>query len=87
MLRKDWQMLKGNDRFEGFAVDLMEYIADNLGFEYELYLVPDGKFGSKLSTGEWNGMVGEVLSGVSYSHSHMFVKSMHIDLSIKHRLT
>lgn len=56
--------MTGNSRFKGFAVDLMEEIANMLDFRYELYLVPDGKFGSRLPDGDWNGMIGEVLAQV-----------------------
>lgn len=64
MLRRDHISRKGNDRFMGFAVDLIEEVAEMLDFKYEIYLVNDGKFGSRLPNGEWNGMIGELLSGV-----------------------
>ncbi|XP_076446947.1 glutamate receptor ionotropic, kainate 2-like isoform X1 [Babylonia areolata] len=63
MKRVDFSSRKGNDRFEGFAVDLLEEIAKMLKFDYEIYLVHDGKFGSKQSDGQWNGMIGELLAG------------------------
>ena len=55
----------GNDRFEGFAIDLLHTVSKALKFDYEVYLVPDGNFGVKLPNGEWNGIIGEILSGVS----------------------
>ncbi|KAI1298706.1 Glutamate receptor ionotropic, kainate 2 [Halotydeus destructor] len=52
----------GNDRFEGFCIDLLQTIADMLKFEYELYFVPDGKFGAEnQTTHEWNGLVREII--------------------------
>ncbi|CAG5127476.1 unnamed protein product [Candidula unifasciata] len=63
MKKRDHMLRKGNDRFEGFAVDLIEEVAKMLEFDYEIYLVHDGKFGSKMADGEWNGMLGELLSG------------------------
>ncbi|GFO15986.1 glutamate receptor ionotropic, kainate 3-like protein [Plakobranchus ocellatus] len=63
MFKKDHQFRKGNDRFEGYSVDLLDEISQMLNFEYELYLVHDGKFGSQLPSGEWNGMIGELLAG------------------------
>ncbi|XP_070198237.1 glutamate receptor ionotropic, kainate 3-like isoform X2 [Littorina saxatilis] len=63
MLKRDYIMRKGNDRFKGFAIDLIREVAGMLKFDYEIYLVPDGKFGSKLDSGEWNGMIGELLAG------------------------
>ncbi|XP_055893399.1 glutamate receptor ionotropic, kainate 2-like isoform X1 [Biomphalaria glabrata] len=62
-LKRDHMLLKGNNRFEGFAVELIADIAEMLDFEYEIYLVNDGKFGNKLPNGEWNGMIGELLAG------------------------
>ena len=65
MLKKDHEQRKGNDRFEGFAIEMMEVISQMLQFEYEFYVVHDGNFGIRLETGEWNGMIGEVLCGVN----------------------
>ena len=65
MLKRDYVMRKGNDRFRGFAVDLIHEVAKMLGFQYEIHLVADGNFGSKQEDGEWNGMIGELLAGVS----------------------
>ena len=56
---------KDGEEFEGFSVDLIKKLQEKLNFHYELYLVPDNKFGARLETGEWNGVVGEILSGVS----------------------
>jgi ionotropic kainate glutamate receptor 2 len=55
----------GNDRFEGFCIELLQAIATYLGFQYELYFVPDGKFGAEnTSSGEWNGLVREIIDKV-----------------------
>ena len=35
----------GNERFEGYCVDLTKRIAEVLNFTYELRLVKDNKFG------------------------------------------
>ena len=66
MYKRDHVVRAGNDRFEGFAVDLIAEVASMLEFEYDIYLVHDGKFGSKMDDGNWNGMIGELLSGVCY---------------------
>ena len=58
-----------NDQFEGFCIDLLQAIANMLGFQYELYLVPDGKYGAEnTSTGEWNGLVREIIDKVWPQH-------------------
>eukprot|EP00058_Branchiostoma_floridae_P028587 XP_002614078.1 hypothetical protein BRAFLDRAFT_67336 [Branchiostoma floridae] len=61
MIRSDPE-LKGNDRFEGMCIDLLNELQKSLNFQYKIYLVPDGKFGSQDPiTGEWNGLVRELL--------------------------
>ncbi|XP_017488759.1 PREDICTED: glutamate receptor ionotropic, kainate 2-like, partial [Rhagoletis zephyria] len=51
-----------NDQLEGFCVDLLKTIAENLKFQFELYLVPDGKYGAEnTTTKEWNGLVREII--------------------------
>ena len=57
--------LVGNEGFEGYAVELIHEIANVLGFNYTFKWVDDGKHGSKSQeTGEWNGLMGELLSQV-----------------------
>ena len=56
--------LIGNDRYEGFVVDLVAEISQLVGFTYQLQLVPDGKYGHVVA-GEWNGMIGELVNKVS----------------------
>ena len=64
MKKKDAN-LTGNDRYEGFCIDLLQTIAEALDFHYELHLVPDGKFGAQdIATKEWNGLVRELMDKV-----------------------
>ena len=49
----------GNDRFEGFVVDLIRELAEQLGFKYVFKLVDDGKYGTN-DNGVWNGMIGKL---------------------------
>lgn len=58
----------GNERFEGYCVELAEKIAKNIGFTYEIRLVRDGNYGEKMQNATWNGMVGELTRRV-ISHS------------------
>lgn len=56
----------GNARFYGFCVDILERVAQQVGFDYILDLVPDRKYGAKdPMTGEWNGMVAQLMKHVS----------------------
>jgi hypothetical protein len=66
MLSRDYENKKGNDRFEGYSVDLIDEVAKMLDFKYEIYLVHDGLFGTKNPDGRWNGMIGELRIGVGF---------------------
>lgn len=67
MLKKSDKALVGNDRFEGFCIDLLKELASILGFTYEIRLVPDGKYGSQDDKGQWNGMIKELMEHVSWT--------------------
>ncbi|XP_051992431.1 glutamate receptor ionotropic, NMDA 2D-like [Xyrauchen texanus] len=46
---------------KGFCIDVLKRLAKIVGFTYDLYLVTNGRHGKNIN-GEWNGMVGEVVS-------------------------
>lgn len=52
-------------QLEGFCVDLLSEVAKKVGFKYKVQLVKDGTYGRQEESGNWNGMVGEVVRGVS----------------------
>ncbi|XP_022105896.1 glutamate receptor 1-like [Acanthaster planci] len=56
---------QGNNRFEGYIIDLLERIKTHvkgIDFDYQVELVADGKFGSRHRYSLiWNGMVGDVV--------------------------
>uniref|UniRef100_A0AAQ5ZYI7 Glutamate receptor n=1 Tax=Amphiprion ocellaris TaxID=80972 RepID=A0AAQ5ZYI7_AMPOC len=62
MLRQNHQELEGNDRYEGFCVDMLKELADILKFKYRIRLVGDGLYGVPGANGTWTGMVGELIS-------------------------
>uniref|UniRef100_A0A8C4ESB8 Glutamate receptor n=1 Tax=Dicentrarchus labrax TaxID=13489 RepID=A0A8C4ESB8_DICLA len=62
MLRPNHQELEGNDRYEGFCVDMLKELADILKFKYRIRLVGDGLYGVPGANGTWTGMVGELIS-------------------------
>ena len=79
MLAESAKKLVGNEAFEGYvvikhqlynfltryAVDLISAIADHLKFNFTFKWVDDGNYGSKKEdSNEWNGMIGELMSGV-----------------------
>lgn len=51
-------------RYKGFSIDVLDALAKNLGFKYEIYQAPDGKYGHQLQNSSWNGMIGELINKV-----------------------
>ncbi|XP_024138893.2 LOW QUALITY PROTEIN: glutamate receptor 1a [Oryzias melastigma] len=65
MLKKNHEQLVGNDKYEGYIVELAAEIAKHVGYQYKLKIVSDGKYGARdpENTKMWNGMVGELVYG------------------------
>ncbi|XP_023690024.1 glutamate receptor 3-like isoform X2 [Paramormyrops kingsleyae] len=64
MFKKNYLHLEGNDKYEGYCVDLASEIAKHVGIKYRLSVVMDGKYGARdPDTNAWNGMVGELVYG------------------------
>ncbi|XP_071759778.1 glutamate receptor 1a isoform X5 [Centroberyx gerrardi] len=64
MLKKNHEQLVGNDKYEGYIVELAAEIAKHVGYHYKLKIVSDGKYGARdPDTKMWNGMVGELVYG------------------------
>uniref|UniRef100_A0A8C1Z2W9 Glutamate receptor n=1 Tax=Cyprinus carpio TaxID=7962 RepID=A0A8C1Z2W9_CYPCA len=64
MLKKNHEQLVGNDKYEGYCVELAAEIAKHVGYSYRLEIVGDRKYGARDSeTMMWNGMVGELVYG------------------------
>lgn len=55
-----------NEQYEGYCIDLIKEIARILEFKYQIKLVDDGVHGRKNERGEWNGMIKELIEGVSF---------------------
>ncbi|XP_031439702.1 glutamate receptor ionotropic, kainate 4 [Clupea harengus] len=62
MLRPNHHELEGNDRYEGFCVDMLRELAEILKFKYRIRLVGDGVYGVSGANGTWTGMVGELMT-------------------------
>ncbi|CDR18528.1 unnamed protein product [Oncorhynchus mykiss] len=58
----------------GYCVDLLEKLAEDMGFDFDLYIVGDGKYGG-FKSGRWTGLVGDLLSGAA----HLAVTSFSIN--------
>uniref|UniRef100_H3ATP9 Glutamate receptor n=1 Tax=Latimeria chalumnae TaxID=7897 RepID=H3ATP9_LATCH len=58
----------------GYCIDLLEKLAEDVGFGFDLYIVGDGKYGA-WKNGRWTGLVGDLLNGAA----HMAVTSFSIN--------
>uniref|UniRef100_A0A8D0KMI3 Glutamate receptor n=1 Tax=Salvator merianae TaxID=96440 RepID=A0A8D0KMI3_SALMN len=58
----------------GYCIDLLEKLAEDMNFDFDLYIVGDGKYGA-LKNGQWTGLVGDLLAGTA----HMAVTSFSIN--------
>jgi len=66
MLKLSSNTLKGNDRYEGFGIDLIKELSEMSGFNYTFIIQEDASSGYKdEKTKKWSGMIGEVINGVS----------------------
>lgn len=66
MLKETSVQLFGNDRFEGFAIDLIHELSLMEGFNYTFLIRADKSNGKKnQTTGQWSGMIGDVMEGVN----------------------
>jgi len=58
--------LTGNALYQGYAVDLIGAIAEQVGFEYVFVPVADQQYGKQdKDTKQWNGIIGEIINNVS----------------------
>lgn len=55
---KDENAPKG---FKGYCIDLINEIAQIVGFDYDIKEVDDKKFGNMNEKGEWNGVVRKLI--------------------------
>nr|APZ81411.1 ionotropic receptor 8a [Adelphocoris lineolatus] len=52
---------KGNEVWEGYCIDLINRLAEDMDFDYEL--TTSYNFGRKLPNGSWDGLIGDLASG------------------------
>ena len=57
---------KGNARFYGYCVDLLQEIVNksDFKFDYTIRVVDDQLYGQKNENNEWNGIIGELVKKV-----------------------
>ncbi|CAB1423614.1 unnamed protein product [Pleuronectes platessa] len=49
-------------KYQGYSIDVLDALSNYLGFKYEIYVAPDHKYGSMQPDGQWNGLMGELVS-------------------------
>ncbi|XP_045465675.1 ionotropic receptor 25a-like [Harmonia axyridis] len=47
--------------YNGYCIDMMEMIAQNLGFDYVVHIASGNTFGQMDDQGKWNGMVKDIM--------------------------
>ncbi|KAH8256357.1 hypothetical protein KR032_003393, partial [Drosophila birchii] len=73
MVKED-KNLTGNIRFEGFCIDLLKAIAQQVGFQYKIELVPDNMYGVYIpETNSWNGIVQELMERANLAVASMTI--------------
>lgn len=60
MLKENHSKLYGNDKYEGYVVDLIQMIATEINITYEFNVISDGNGKRDKKTNKWNGIIGEV---------------------------
>ncbi|XP_029164967.1 glutamate receptor ionotropic, kainate 2-like [Nylanderia fulva] len=66
MLKESSVRTIGNDRYEGFAIDIIHEMSKVLGFNYTFEVQADSVYGSlNNETGQWNGMLGKIIAGTA----------------------
>lgn len=72
ILKESDEILTGNDRYEGFCIDLLHEIALLKKFNYTIHEVYDNTYGVKDANNKWSGMIGELIDKVRVIlHKHI----------------
>ena len=56
--------IAGSPRYYGYCIELLDALADQMGFDYDIYDSPDGQFGSLADDGSWSGVIKELIEKV-----------------------
>ncbi len=89
-LKKDHKSLVGNDKYEGFCVDLLKALEEQFGFKFHIFTASEKSSGRK-STTNWPSerLVGELLREVSpstyYSNSQS-ERRFHVPITARKEL-
>lgn len=65
---------EGNERFEGYAVDLLYNLAEECKFDFHFEPVRDNKYGSyDAVSDEWDGIIRQLIDNVSSTHTYIYI--------------
>lgn len=65
MLKESSVTLEGNQRYEGFGIEIIEELAKMNEFNYTFEIQADGVYGSyDAKIGKWTGMMEKIMDGV-----------------------
>lgn len=73
--------MTGNERYMGYAVDLIKELANLMNFEYVFVPVADNGYGKyNKETKQWDGIIGELVNNVcivpAFQFSHFLSLSL-----------
>lgn len=62
---KPWTYLSNDPEpiWEGYCIDFIEKLAEKMNFDYTLVTPKNGKFGERSENGDWDGLVGDLVTG------------------------
>uniref|UniRef100_A0A8D0HK36 Glutamate receptor n=1 Tax=Sphenodon punctatus TaxID=8508 RepID=A0A8D0HK36_SPHPU len=60
-LQEDPYVMDRGTELEGFCIDLLQKLSEQLHFNYKVATVKDGRYGTQTTDGNWTGMIGEVV--------------------------
>ncbi|XP_076391777.1 glutamate receptor ionotropic, kainate 2 isoform X2 [Megachile rotundata] len=67
MLKQSAETMVGNDRYEGFGIDIIQELSKMLGFNYTFEVQADNVYGSRSpKTKKWSGMLGKIIAGEAH---------------------
>jgi len=58
---------EGKEIWEGYCIDFIKKLSEEMQFDYDLVIPDNQEFGKRLPNGEWNGLIGDLVKGVGFS--------------------
>ena len=67
------------EKYEGYVVDLIKNLSQEVKFKYEMYLVADGEYGRiNPKTGLWTGMIKDLIDHVSLIKYYIMITDINV---------